>query len=179
MEKSPCQRVCEDALRREGVRFRTPRRKIYVTTKDAKKRRAVANLWVRHRANFWATKVHGYYDCKAFPIPLTEIQRERFRQTLVTGHLRKASEGLDRSFTKPREKHSFVGIPSVTIAAAVAKDRVIMWHVVEGNWNGGAAATMYEKHLKPALKRTWGEHCSRRIPISRSDQYRSNVSRGL
>ena len=65
--------------------------------------------------------------------------------------------GLDRGFTKPREKHSFVGPPSVTVSAAVAKDRVVMWHVVAGQWNGAAAAEMYERHLKPALARTWGK----------------------
>ena len=83
-------------------------------------------------------------DNKAFPYPLTPAQRKRFRQTMISGHLRKPSEGLDRGFTKPREKHSFIGIPSVTISAAVAKDKVIMWHVVDSSWNGAAAATMYK-----------------------------------
>ena len=45
--------------------------------------------------------------------------------------------------------HSFLGIPSVTISAAVAKDKVIMWHVVEGNWNGAAAAAMGRLAGKP------------------------------
>jgi hypothetical protein len=76
---------------------------------------------------------------------------------MVTGHLRKGSEGVDAGFTKPREKHSFIGMPSATISAAVAKDRVLMWHVVPGKWNGDAAAQMYEHHLKPALVRAWGK----------------------
>ena len=47
------------------------------------------------------------------------------------------------------------GFPSVNIAAAVAKNRVIMWEVLEGPWNGQAAADLYNGPLKKALKRTF------------------------
>lgn len=154
LEGVVCQRLCEDALRNLGVSFKTPRRKVYISEKDAKTRYTKAKAWAKRPASFWATK--AYVDNKAFPTPLTPAQRKRLRQTMVTGHLRTASEGTDRGFTKPREKHSFIGIPAVTISAAVAKDKVIMWHAVGGTWNGAAAATMYEDHLKPALVRTWG-----------------------
>ena len=165
LEDEVCQRVCEDALRAEGVAYKPPRRKIYVSEEDAKVRKATADKWSKHPKSYWhPTKtqrgVHGYHDEKSFPLPLTEKQRQRFRQTLVTGHLRKPSEGIDRGFTKPREKHSFIGMPSVTISAAVAKDKVIMWHVVEKKWNGASAAAMYTDHLRPALERTWGKRLS-------------------
>ena len=74
---------------------------------------------------------------------VTPKQRKRYRQSRVTQHLRKGSEGCSPGFTKPRMKHSFLGLPSVTISAAVAKDRIIMWEVVHGSWNGSAAAAMY------------------------------------
>lgn len=77
-------------------------------------------------------------------------------------------------FTKPREKHSFIGLPSVTIAAAVAKDKVIMWHVVEGTWNGAAAADMYKNYLKPALEATWGKQ--RRYTIVEDGDRKGNRS---
>ena len=157
LSSSPCQRVCEDALREVGVAWKNPRRKIYVSDEDAKKRWATAKAWVKRPSKYWSQTVHAYVDNKAFPLPLSVAQKKRFRQTLIAGHLRKASEGTDRGFTKPREKHSFVGMPSVTITAAVAKDRVILWHVVPGTWNGAAAACMYEDHLKPALVRVWGK----------------------
>jgi len=145
LEDSACQRICADALRSEGVTFKPPRHKIYLTEKDAELRYDKACVWVKRRKMFWSKKVHGYVDNKAFVTPTTPKQRKRLRQTMITGHLRKASEGVSRGFTKPREKHSFLGIPSVTITAAVAKDRVILWHVVPGPWNGAAAATMYEE----------------------------------
>jgi hypothetical protein len=90
-------------------------------------------------------------------LPLTAKQRKRWRQTRVTGHLRTKSEGLFPEFVKPKTSHTFLGVPSVTIAAAVAKDRVIMWHVLEKNWCGAVAADMYSGPLLRSLKRTWGE----------------------
>ena len=148
-----CQRVCEDALRAEGVSFKAPRRKIQISEDDAKIRLTVSKKWLKRPSKYWSN-MHAYVDNKAFPTPRTPKQRKKFRQTMITGHLRKASEGVDKGFTKPREKHSFIGVPAVTISAAVAKDKIIMWHVVPGAWNGAAAATMYEEHLKPVLERT-------------------------
>ena len=111
---------------------------------------------MRLPARFWTEEVHGYVDSKKFPLPLSPEQRERFKQTQVTGHLRKASEGLDKFFTKPRNAHSFLGLPSVNVTAAVGRDRIFMWHINKGSWCGKAAATMYKDALKPALVRKYG-----------------------
>ena len=61
-----------------------------------------------------------------------------------------------RGCTKPKKNHSFIGLPSVTITAAVAVDRIILWHVNPGSWNGDAAAKMYSGPLLQSLKKTWG-----------------------
>ena len=90
------QRVCADAMRAQGVSFKTPRRKIQVSEDDAKKRLATAKIWAKRPASFWVSKVHAYVDNKAFPTPLTPAQRKRFKQTFITGHLRKKSEGILR-----------------------------------------------------------------------------------
>ncbi len=173
-----CQRVCEEALRAEGVSFKAPRRKIQVSEADAKHRLEIAKAWVKRPASYWSKNVHAYVDNKAFPIPLTPAQKKRFRQTMITGHLRKASEGIDRGFTKPREKHSFFGLPSAIISAAVAKDKVIMWHVTPGVWNGAAAASMYESQLKPALERTWGKRARYTI-IEDGDRKGNTSAKGI
>ena len=47
------------------------------------------------------------------------------------------------------------GVPAVTIAAAVAKDQVIMWHEVK-KWNGATASSVYRGPMATALRRTWG-----------------------
>ena len=166
--------VCEEALRALGVCYRPPRSKVYVSDNDAKMRLEMAKVWARRPASYWSTSIHAYVDNKALPVPLNAKQRARFRQTLVTGHLRKAGEAVERGFTRPREKHCFTGIPSITISAAVAKDKVIMWHVVDGKWNGSAAATMYEKHLKPALLRKGGKRA--RYTIVEDGDRKGNVS---
>ena len=163
LEMACCQRVVQDALRARGVRFRTPRRKVCISEQDAAARLQVAKTWIRRPSTYWSKHVHAYVDNKAFPLPLTPAQRKRYQKTHVTGHLRTATEGITRGCTKPREKHSFLGLPSVTITAAVAKDRVIMWHVVGKSWNGTTAADMYRGPLKKALKTTWGVRKSYRI----------------
>ena len=87
----------------------------------------VAKEWIKRLRSFWHKGVHAY-DNKAFPVPLTPAQRKKIRQTRISGHLRKASEGVSKGFTKPKDNHSFLGMPSVTVTAAVAKDRIILWH---------------------------------------------------
>ena len=149
-------RTCADALRQKDVRYRPPRRKVFVSDSDAKARLVFAKKWAARPASHWAEKVHAYVDNKTFALPLTAQQRLRYQQTMITGHLRKPGEGVDRGFTKPREKHSFLGLPAVTITAAVGKGRVLLWHEISGKWNGIAAATMYQDHLRPALVRAWG-----------------------
>ena len=167
-------RTAQDALRAVGIRFRTPRHKVHLTANDAKERLRVAKSWIKRPARFWIEGVHAYVDNKAFPIPLTPMQKAKLQKTRVTGHLRRADEGLSPYCTKPREKHSFLGIPSATITAAVSKDRIIMWHVVSGSWNGAAAAAMYAGPLAAALKKTWG--VKRRYVIVEDGDRKGNQS---
>ena len=150
-------RAVQEAFRAQGVRFRPPRRKVCLAEKDAKERLRVAKEWVKRPKAFWAKQVHAYVDNKAFPMPLTPAQRTRYQKSRVTGHLRKPEEGVTRGCTKPRDKHSFVGFPSVTVSAAVAKDKVVMWSIVQKSWNGKTAADMYKGPLTKALRKTWGK----------------------
>ena len=174
LEDKCSDRTVRKALHGIGVRFRAPRHKVLLTTEDAKERLKVAKHWVKRPASFWSTGVHAYVDNKAFPLPLTRAQKSKLQKTKVTGHLRKPSEGVNPGCTKPREKHSFLGIPAVTITAALAKDRVIMWHVVGKTWNGAAAAEMYAGPLAKALKKTWGQ--KRRFIVVEDGDRKGNQS---
>jgi len=151
-----CEKTMADALRNAGVSFKKPRRKIGLTKEDAKERKLVGKVWVKRPTSYWTKRVKCYYDNKTFPLPLTAKQRKKFKQTRITGHLRLPGEGVEQGFTKPRTDHCWIGIPSVTIAAAVAKDRVIMWHNVGKKWNGAVAAGVYKGPMLKALRRTWG-----------------------
>ena len=156
LEATPSLRVVQDALRNEGVRFRPPRKKIALTSEDAKKRYREALVLRKKPVSFWLG-MHGYFDNKAFPLPLTPAQVAKFKQTRITGHLRTSKEGTQRGFTKPRTQHAWIGFPSATISAVLSKNRIIMWEVVEGSWNGQKAADIYKGPMLKALKRVWGK----------------------
>ena len=160
LHKKVCQRVAEEALRSRGVRFRRPREKIYITEEDAKIRKKICEVWRKKPKSFWDgssdKSVKAYMDNKAWPMPLTPAQRAKYLQTQITGHLRTPAEGLEKGFTKPRQRHSFIGMPSVTICAAVGGDRVLMWHTVGKTWNGQTAADVYQGPLLAALRKRWG-----------------------
>ena len=47
LEKEPCVRTVADALRNEGVRFKTPRRKVQLSKLDAKARLKQAKKWIK------------------------------------------------------------------------------------------------------------------------------------
>lgn len=160
LEKEVSTRTVEDGMRAVNVRYRPARKKIYLTETDAKTRLDKMKQWVKKPASFWSEKVHCFMDNKAWPIPLTPKQRAKYNSTKVTGNLRKPSEGLDQGFTQPRTQHSFLGIPSVQICAAVAKDRVILWHDCGKKWNGAVAAKLYSGVILKALRRTWGKRAS-------------------
>ena len=134
-----------------------------VQTADEEKRRwRQAEVWQKHQASVWQEEIHGFIDNKKFVMARTPAQRKQMRQARVYYHLRKPEERTEPDFVVPKKKRTFVGIPVVEVAAAVARDRIIMWHVVEGTWCGTAAATMYGV-LGKALQRFWGKRRSYRV----------------
>ena len=171
-------RTVADALRGAGVRFRRPREKAHISELDAKERLRVARDWIRRPRSFWSEGIHAYVDNKSWPLPLTRAQRQRYKQTLVHGHLRTRSEGVERGFTKARMRHSFLGLPSVTVTAAVGKGRILLWHVHDGPWNGARAAALYAGPLIAALRKTWGRR--RTFTIIEDGDRKGNMSgRGI
>ena len=179
MDKKASLRTQADALRNLGVRLRRPREKVCITAEDAKKRLRVAKVWVSRPDSFWRERVHAYVDNKAFPMPLTSKQRSKYKKTRVTGHLRKPSEGVERGCTKPRMRHSFLGVPSVNISAAVAKDRVIMWHAHTQPWNGETAANMYKGPLLHALQKTWCKSKRKFTIVEDGDRKGNQSTKGI
>ena len=71
------------------------------------------------------------------------------KEEVTPGHIRKPSEGTERGFTKPKQNHMYLGFPSVEIAAAVAKDRVIMWEVVDGHCTPACGCHPWGRHRPP------------------------------
>ena len=172
------QRTCEEALRSKGVRFRQPRKKILLTEEDAEIRAATMKDWLKRPKKYWETGVHAWVDNKNWLMPLTPKQRAKYQQTMITGHLRKPGEGTEKGMTKPRQNHSFLGIPSVCVTAAVAKDRVILWHAHASKWNGQTAADTYSGPLLTALRRTWGTRKSYTI-VEDGDRKGNQSQKGI
>ncbi len=160
VSQATVERACRATSR---VRYMPVRAKVYLTARDAKVRRACAHNMVKRNTSYWPNHVHAFMDNKAWPIPLTAIQRARYSAQKVTGHLRLPSEGTDYGFTKPRTAHSFLGLPSISICAAVAKDRVILRHDCGAKWNGQVASDMYRGALLNALRRVWGQRATYQI----------------
>jgi hypothetical protein len=153
LDVSCCQRTVMDAMRDEGIAYRPARAKVQITDEDAKKRLEFAEEWRVKPPSFWTNSMHGFLDCKAWPAPLTPKQRKKHSQTRVVGHLRYPCEGADRGFTKPRQKHAWIGVPAINIAAVVSGDRIVMFEAVDSPWNGEAARKMYLDLVAPALKK--------------------------
>ena len=106
----------------------------------------------------------------------TPLQRKRMRAARIVNHLRKASERNDPTYIVPKRSHSFTGIPSVEITAAVARDRIVMWRQAK-SWNGAEAAAMY-KDLASALRRVWGDRRQYRVVEDGDTKgYQSNIGK--
>ena len=155
LDTEPSVRVVADALRARGVRFHVPRKKVFISKKDAKKRLKWAKEYVIKPPRYWTANIHAFMDTKSWLLPLTEEQKKKYFDSQIPGHLRLASEGTDQGFTKAKVNHMSLGIPSIDVTAAVAKNRIIMWHYTAKHWNGDKAAKIYKGPLLASLKRVW------------------------
>ena len=103
--------------------------------------------------------LHGgneaYIDNKTFVVARTAKDKKLMRSTRISHHLRKPDEGAAPGCVVPKKSRMYHGLKSLEVTAAVAKGRIIMWHVSKKPWCGAVAAAMYEK-LGQALRKTWG-----------------------
>ena len=152
----------EDCLRRKirewsGVRSRPGKRRISHTEDHAKKRFEQGLAWSAYAASWWEKDIHAYIDSKKCVCPRNEADKKLLRATRVTHHLRTPSEGTETGFVLPKRNHMLLGVPSIEVTAALAYNRVIMWHVSEKPWNGAKAAAMYAELGKGLAQVPWQE----------------------
>jgi hypothetical protein len=94
-------------------------------------------------------------------VPATTRARKYLNQMKVRGHLRTRGEGLQAGFTKPSgKKHNMNTGGKLKIVAGISNCRVVVWHYVDGPWNGDAAVAMYNGPVVKALKKNRGERKS-------------------
>ena len=145
-----------------AVRARPGKRRISRTREHQKARAAKAAVWRKYPQSFWEEEIHGYIDNKKFVRANTARAKKLMRASKVHHHLRTPAEGREPGFVLPKKDRMLIGVPSIDVTAAVAKDRIFFWHINRGKWNGQKAAEMYEK-LGEALRKTWGHKRNYRV----------------
>ena len=113
--------------------------------------------WQKYPSSWWSSGIHAYIDNKVFVLAQTPQHKKLLRAARVHHHLRTPAAGKLDACVLPRKNRMLLGIPTIEISAAVAQDRVILWHVTEGSWNGQAAADMYGALGKSLRKRYGGK----------------------
>ena len=144
------------------VRRRRSRARVARTTGEEALRLEKGQEWQKLPASWWTKDIHGYIDTKTFVLAPKPKDKKLMRQTRVHYHLRTPSEGASKGFVVPKARRMLFGLKTIDVTAAVAQDRIIMWHVSKGKWCGRAAASMYAK-LGQALRKTWGSKRSFRV----------------
>ena len=80
---------------------------------------------------------------------------------------------------RPRKATSGTfGTKSVLVGVAICAKKVLMCHVVDGKWNGAAAAKMYSSSLVPALRKAYPSN-SRFLVLEDNDPtgYKATVAK--
>jgi hypothetical protein len=94
------------------VTKRAARARIARTTGEEDRRLRHAEVWQRRAASWWSDEIHAYIDNKIFVVPMTQQEKKRHRQSKVTYHLRKRSEGGDLDYIVPKTKRVLTGTRS-------------------------------------------------------------------
>ena len=137
------------------VRKRPGRARIARTQDDEKKRLEKAEEWGELPKGWWERDIHAYIDNKTFVVPRTTKEKKLMRQARVQYHLRTPEEGASPGFVLPKKNRMEHGLMTIDVTAAVAGDKIIMWHENKKPWSGVAAAAMYAE-LGKVLRATWG-----------------------
>ena len=154
--KMPSEDGMARAVRAETpVRARPGKHRISHSDKHKKMRYEKALGWAEYSESWWVDDIHAYIDSKNFVVAKGERDKLLMRASKIHHHLRTPSEGSKPGFVLPKKGRMLLGVPSVIITAAVAKDGIIFWHETEGRWNGESAALMYQD-LGKALRRHYG-----------------------
>lgn len=140
------------------IKFRPLYSKPTLTKTDIEKRLLFWRLHKKTTKTQWQKALnkspHAIIDNKTFPVYLNGRFRDFAARRRVRGAYRgRGAKVSALGYTKPpKSLKQNTGAKSVQVACAIGGGQVLMWHVIQGRWNGAAAVTMYSKALAPALK---------------------------
>lgn len=149
-------RVVLNALHTRGITSHKMREKPLRTDDDVAARWQFGKDHANKPGAFWSSSVHAYLDNKFFPAYLTGKARTYAAKRAVHRTFRKRGQGVAKGHVRPRKATSGTfGAKSVLVGVAICAKKVLMCHVVDGKWNGAAAAKMYSSSLVPALRKAY------------------------
>ena len=88
-----------------------------------------------------------------FPVHIKGKSRDTAARRTVRGAYRTRSRIYTTGYVKPPNPKALkqnTGAHSVMVTCAIGAGKVLMWHIVQGRWNGATAARMY-KELQRSL----------------------------
>ena len=151
-------RTLQRAFWEHDVHFRPLYEKPDLTPADTKERLEWAERHGHRTPGQWGRYVHAFIDNKVFPVYTRGKFRSAAAKRLVRGSYRTRKRVFTTGYVKPKNpkilKNS-AGTKSVSVTCAISSEKVLMWHVVPGRWNGAEAARMYSGPLKTALRRAF------------------------
>ena len=110
----------------------------------------------------WSKQPHAVIDNKRFPMYLTAKGRDHAARRSVRGAYRSGKEAVQGHLVKPKGGTCKFPAQGIMVAAGVIKDRIRMWHTIDGRWTGNKAAAMYGGPLLKALAKAYPTQAARR-----------------
>ena len=141
-----------------AVGWRSPREKPILGPEHLAERKEACRKWRHYRSDYFTDGVDLIMDNTAWDVPATIRARKYLNRRKVRGHLRKRSEGLQTGFTKPSgKKHHMNTGAKLKILAGLSNCKVVLWHYLDGPWNGEVAESAYRGPIAKVLKKERGE----------------------
>jgi hypothetical protein len=141
-----------------SVEWRTPREKPLRGPEHIDERREACRQWRHRRNDYFTDTVDLIMDNTTWNVPATVRARKYLNQRKVRGHLRTRSEGLQTGFTKPSgKKHNMNTGAKLKLVAGVSNCKIVLWHYLDGPWNGEAPASVYRGPITKILKSKRGD----------------------
>ena len=149
-------RTVADRLHERGYRFRDLRAKPILTPDDVAERYAFAEKYKNKSKTWWSKTIHLHADNKMFKVATTAKGRKLLAKRTVRGVYRKKGKSLRPGHVKPSKGLKVnTGAKGILKTGGVGGGKVLVWHTIDGQWGGKAAAEMYTDVMAKALKKRY------------------------
>lgn len=149
-----CEKTVRKYFRKDGKPFRKLREKPLLTPDDVKSRKRFTTKHYKKPKASWSKTPKAIIDNKRFPMYLDLKGRQYAARRSCRGAYRSGKDAVQDHLVKPKATLKFPA-QGVIVAAGVIKNRIRMWHVIEGRWTATKAAEMYGGPLLKSLKKAY------------------------